>query len=105
MLSKRTLAQELDYQREASNLLRIAGNLASFQRIVVPAPIQDYTSSRVLTMELVEGQKITSITPLLRQLRIGCAVRRQIAEFSDQRAKSQGRLVVPEVRCITHSLV
>ena len=64
---RRTLAQELDYQREASNLLRIAGNLASFQRIVVPAPIQDYTSSRVLTMELVEGQKITSITPLLRQ--------------------------------------
>ena len=45
------------------------------------------------------------ITPLLRQLRISCAVRRQIAEFSDQRAKSQGRLVVPEARCITHSLV
>jgi ubiquinone biosynthesis protein len=64
---RRTLAQELDYQREASNLLRIAGNLASFRRIVVPAPIPDYTSSRVLTMELIEGQKITSLTPLLRQ--------------------------------------
>jgi ubiquinone biosynthesis protein len=64
---RRTLAQELDYQREASNLVRIASNLASFRRVVVPAPIQDYTSSRVLTMELVDGQKITSITPLLRQ--------------------------------------
>ena len=45
------------------------------------------------------------LPPLLRQLRISCAVRRQIAEFSDQRAKRQGRLVVPEARCITHSLV
>jgi ubiquinone biosynthesis protein len=63
----RTLAQELDYQREAHNLVRIAANLASFRRIVVPAPIEDFTSSRVLTMELIQGQKITSITPLMRQ--------------------------------------
>ena len=64
---RRTLAQELDYQREAHNLVRIASNLASFRRIVVPAPVEDFTSSRVLTMELIQGQKITSITPLMRQ--------------------------------------
>ena len=64
---RRTLAQELDYQREAHNLVRIASNLSSFRRIVVPAPIDDFTSSRVLTMELIQGQKITSITPLMRQ--------------------------------------
>ncbi len=64
---RRTLAQELDYQREAHNLVRIANNLSSFRRIVVPAPIEDFTSSRVLTMELIQGQKITSITPLMRQ--------------------------------------
>ena len=64
---RRTLAQELDYQREAQNLVRIAGNLSSFRRLVIPAPVADFTSSRVLTMELIQGQKITSITPLMRQ--------------------------------------
>jgi len=64
---RRTLAQELDYQREAHNLVRIASNLSSFRRIVVPAPVEDFTSSRVLTMELIQGRKITSITPLMRQ--------------------------------------
>ena len=64
---RRTLAQELDYQREAHNLARIAANLSSFRRIVVPAPIDDFTSSRVLTMEWIQGRKITSITPLMRQ--------------------------------------
>ena len=64
---RRTLAQELDYQREAHNLVRIAANLSSFRRIVVPAPVEDYTSARVLTMEFIQGQKITTITPLMRQ--------------------------------------
>ncbi len=64
---RRTLAQELDYQREAHNLIRLAGNLTSFRRLVIPAPVEDFTSSRVLTMELIQGRKITSITPLMRQ--------------------------------------
>jgi ubiquinone biosynthesis protein len=64
---RRALAQELDYQREAHNLVRIASNLSSFRRIVLPTPIDDLTSSRVLTMELIQGRKITSITPLMRQ--------------------------------------
>ena len=64
---RRTLAQELDYRREAHNLVRIAENLSSFKRIVIPQPIDDYTSSRVLTMEFVHGRKITDITPLVRQ--------------------------------------
>ena len=64
---RRVVAQELDYRREAGNLTRIADNLAAFPRIVVPRPIDDYTSSRVLTMEMVKGQKVTSLTPLVRQ--------------------------------------
>jgi predicted unusual protein kinase regulating ubiquinone biosynthesis (AarF/ABC1/UbiB family) len=64
---RRTLLQELDYRREAHNLVRIAANLSSFARIVVPRPIDDYSSARVLTMELIKGQKITSLSPLVRQ--------------------------------------
>jgi ubiquinone biosynthesis protein len=64
---RRAVTLELDYRREASNLTRVAENLGAFSRIVVPRPIDDYTSSRVLTMELVKGQKVTAITPLTRQ--------------------------------------
>ena len=64
---RRALAQELDYRREANNLVRLANNLASFERIIIPRPIDDYSGPRVLTMEFVRGRKITSITPLMRQ--------------------------------------
>ena len=64
---RRAVTQELDYRREASNLRRVAENLQGFRRIVVPKPIDDYTSSRVLTMELVKGRKVTALTPLVRQ--------------------------------------
>ena len=75
---RRTLAQELDYQREAQNLLRLADNLASFRRIVIPRPVDDYTSARVLTMEMIHGRKITDITPLMRQEIDGMALAREL---------------------------
>lgn len=63
---KHTLVQELDYQREASNLVAIGANLAEFNRIFIPQPIQSYCTPNVLTMDYVEGRKITSMTPLSR---------------------------------------
>jgi predicted unusual protein kinase regulating ubiquinone biosynthesis (AarF/ABC1/UbiB family) len=64
---RRTLFQELDYRREAGNLVRIADNLADFPRIVVPRPVDDYTSPRVITMEFIKGRKITALNPVVRQ--------------------------------------
>jgi predicted unusual protein kinase regulating ubiquinone biosynthesis (AarF/ABC1/UbiB family) len=64
---RRTLAQELDYRREAHNLLQIGNNLSGFPRIVVPRPVDDYTSSRVITMEFISGRKVTAVSPLVRQ--------------------------------------
>jgi ubiquinone biosynthesis protein len=61
---RRTLLDELDYRREAGNLATLRENLAEYRRIVVPAAIDDYTTSRVLTMEYVHGRKITGISPL-----------------------------------------
>jgi len=60
------LLQELDYNREAQNLLTLGRNLKEFSLLTVPQPILDYSSSRVLTMEYIEGKKITSISPLYR---------------------------------------
>lgn len=63
---RRTLMEELDYRREARNMATLAANLEEFERLVVPRPVEDYSSSRVLTMEYVRGTKITSLSPLAR---------------------------------------
>src|SRR2546421_87912 len=59
---KRTLLAELDYREEARNLVTIAHELRDFERIVVPLPVEDYTTPRVLTMDYVAGAKITTIS-------------------------------------------
>lgn len=61
---RKNLLRELDYRTEARNLITIAKNLRDIDLIVVPSPIEDYTTSRVLTMEYIKGQKITSLSPL-----------------------------------------
>jgi predicted unusual protein kinase regulating ubiquinone biosynthesis (AarF/ABC1/UbiB family) len=63
---RKTLLRELDYRQEAQNLILLGKNLKEFSRIVVPQPIEDYTTSRVLTMEYIGGHKITSLSPVVR---------------------------------------
>lgn len=63
---RKALWQELDYRQEARNLQRLKENLADFERILIPAPVDDYTSSRVLTMDYIRGVKITSLSPLTK---------------------------------------
>ncbi|HEX8391475.1 MAG TPA: AarF/ABC1/UbiB kinase family protein [Longimicrobium sp.] len=63
---RRSLLAELDYRREARNASTLDANLAEYPRIIVPRPVEDFTSARVLTMELVRGRKITAISPLAR---------------------------------------
>src|SRR5260370_25727347 len=61
---RRSLLHELDFKREAGNLLRLGESLREFENIVVPEPIEDFTTSRVLTMEYLPGRKITALSPL-----------------------------------------
>jgi predicted unusual protein kinase regulating ubiquinone biosynthesis (AarF/ABC1/UbiB family) len=63
---RKSLLRELDYRLEASNLTTIGKNLTEFEHIVVPEPIADYVTSRVLTMQYVYGKKITDLNPLAR---------------------------------------
>lgn len=60
------LLNELDYLKEAENLRALGRNLAEFSLITVPQPIEGYTTSKILTMDFVDGQKITNISPLSR---------------------------------------
>lgn len=57
------LLKELDYTLEAQNLETLKDNLKEFKHLVVPQPVLDYCSGKVLTMEYVEGKKIVSISP------------------------------------------
>lgn len=62
--SKENLPLELDFLHEAANSARCAGNLASRAsrvrgRVAAPAVDLARTSHRVLTMEFVEGVKVT----------------------------------------------
>ena len=61
-----SLLAELDYRREAANLRVIGRNLAEFPELFVPAPIEGYTTERVLTMDYVCGTKVTELSPLTR---------------------------------------
>lgn len=63
---RKSLLQELDYRLEAANLKLMRESLKEFEHILIPAPIDDYSSGRVLTMEYVTGQKITQFSPLVR---------------------------------------
>ncbi len=61
-----TIQNELNYEREAQNLITVGKNLQEFADIQVPQPVMDYTTRCVLTMEYISGQKVTSLTPLAR---------------------------------------
>ena len=63
---RKSLFRELDYRLEAHNLSAFREQLKAFDHIVVPAPITNYSTSRVLTMEYVRGTKITEMSPLAR---------------------------------------
>ncbi|MGZ4450455.1 MAG: ABC1 kinase family protein [Nocardioidaceae bacterium] len=61
---RRSLAGELDYRREARNLARFRELCEPYDLLVVPEPVPDYSTSRVLTMERLEGRKVTDVGPL-----------------------------------------
>jgi ubiquinone biosynthesis protein len=62
---RQSLLRELDYRLEAQNMIAIGSNLARFERIVVPQPVEGYSTGRVLTMDYISGQKITTASPLV----------------------------------------
>ena len=70
---RKSMLRELDYEQEARNLQTLGQNLTRFPRIHVPQPVLDYTTTRVLTMDFIPGQKLTSLGPLA-QLEVDGAV-------------------------------
>lgn len=63
---RRSLMDELDYRQEASNLRQMGAQLRDYTDIVVPQPVDDLTTTRVLTMDFVAGRTVGSIPDLAR---------------------------------------
>ena len=63
---RKALLRELDYRLEAQTMRLMREKLAEFTRLVIPAPVDDYCSGRVLTMEYIDGSKVTKLHPLGR---------------------------------------
>ncbi|HEY0951993.1 ABC1 kinase family protein [Nocardioides sp.] len=61
---RRSLSGELDYRREARNLRRFRELTSDYDLLVVPAPVEELSTSRVLTMDRVDGRKVTDVGPL-----------------------------------------
>jgi predicted unusual protein kinase regulating ubiquinone biosynthesis (AarF/ABC1/UbiB family) len=61
---RRTMMSELDYREEARNMVMLAHQLRDYERFVVPLPVDDFSTARVLTMDFVAGTKITAVSPL-----------------------------------------
>lgn len=82
---RRSIMAELDYRVEAANLGMVHANVAGYDLIVVPLPIDDYSTSLVLTMELVDGRNVGSLGPLGLQEIDGTAMVRQLFDcYLDQ---------------------
>ena len=61
----RTLEKEIDYRNEATNMERIARRFLNLPHIYIPAVFREFTTSRVLTTELIEGIKISKIESIV----------------------------------------
>jgi ubiquinone biosynthesis protein len=82
---RRSLSRELDYRREAANLTTLGRILRTYDRLVVPEPVDDYTTSVVLTMEYVPGRKVTELGPLARMEMDGSVLAEQLFQaYLDQ---------------------
>lgn len=62
----RALENEIDYSIEASNMTRISRGFLGDPTVYIPRVFQEFSTSRVLTTELVEGVKVSDLPGLER---------------------------------------
>lgn len=55
---EKNLRRELDYRIEARNLEHLARVLGPYSRLTVPRPFPEYSGRRVLTMEMMHGERV-----------------------------------------------
>eukprot|EP00181_Compsopogon_caeruleus_P005708 CAMPEP_0184678904 /NCGR_PEP_ID=MMETSP0312-20130426/1708_1 /TAXON_ID=31354 /ORGANISM="Compsopogon coeruleus, Strain SAG 36.94" /LENGTH=331 /DNA_ID=CAMNT_0027128003 /DNA_START=778 /DNA_END=1774 /DNA_ORIENTATION=+ len=58
---ERNIGQELDFCKEASNARKAAGTLKRYPQIHIPMVYPEWSSRRVLTMEFIQGCRVTDL--------------------------------------------
>ncbi|MEK6247723.1 MAG: AarF/ABC1/UbiB kinase family protein, partial [Planctomycetales bacterium] len=56
---QRILQHEIDFGREERNMLQFARDFAKNDAVKIPSPYSEFCTSRVLTMELIDGIKLS----------------------------------------------
>lgn len=59
---QRSIVDELDYRLEAQNLRAMIEVLKESPKLIVPKPIEGFCGKMVLTMELIDGVKVTDLS-------------------------------------------
>jgi ubiquinone biosynthesis protein len=63
---RKSMLRELDFRQEAMHLVTIGRALSDIPEIIIPQPVMDFSTSRVLTMDFLAGTKITDIPPVAK---------------------------------------
>ncbi len=89
---RRSLADELDYRKELANLQSFRGFAEGEDHLVIPEPFTDYSTASVLTMERIEGKKVTDVAPIERLDIDGTALADDLFRFFLRTLLVEGRL-------------
>ena len=61
---KSLLREELDFEREANNIERIAKNFTENPMVVFPHPVREFSTKRVITTTFLDGKKIGDVAAI-----------------------------------------
>ncbi|MDO5495645.1 MAG: AarF/UbiB family protein [bacterium] len=89
---RRSLADELDYRKELANLQAFREFASREDSLVIPEPIEDYSTASVLTMERLAGKKVTDVSPVERLDIDGTELAESLFRFFLRTLLVEGRL-------------
>lgn len=81
---ERSILKEIDYNQEAINIIRFDNNFKEDEAIYVPKVYKDYSNEKVLTMELIEGKKISEVIEVSEGYDKPLIAKREINSFFKQ---------------------
>lgn len=58
---ERSILKEIDYTQESMNIIRFEHNFKDNETVYVPLVYKEYSTKKILTMELIEGKKISDV--------------------------------------------
>ncbi|WP_281951657.1 ABC1 kinase family protein [Nitrosophilus kaiyonis] len=62
---EKTIKKELDFKKEALNLKRFSKNFENEEKIFVPKLYEEFSSKKILTMDFIDGIKVSNIKDLM----------------------------------------